>query len=203
MFAFSLFIISGAIIATLAIAKRMEEKKKRTPIVLRAVSHGDERIRAMHHELLLQYSRVKDKSAFWVKKQLPLKMKNLLAKLQGYVKEKSEVYLGDVRGSRLLKRPAGISEFFKNISDIEKGVGEIDETLPEEMRKDFQIETTVEKPIEVTETRIETVISTDIEEKPVRIVTTVEPKVAPNPAIKKKRAYKPRAKKLAVVEVAD
>ena len=202
MFTFSLFVLSGAIIATLAVSKRIEEKKKRTPIVLRAVSKGDERVREMHHELLHQYSRVKDKSAFWVKKQLPLKMKSTLNKLRAYVRERSEAYLGDVRGTRLLNRPDGISEFFKSISELEKGTGEINETLPAEITEHFHIEN-APKPIEVTETRIETIISSNTEEKPVHVVTAIEPAPAPAMTARKKRAYRPRTRKLAVVQVSD
>lgn len=202
MFTFSIFIFSGVIIASLTIAKRMEEKKRRSPIVLRAVSHGDESVRQMHHKLLHQYSRIKDKSAFWVKKQIPLKMKSLVNKLQTYAKEKGEAYLGNVRGSRLLQRSGGISEFFKNISEIEKGAGEINEALPKEIRSDFYLETAT-KPIEVTETRVATIITKEVEEKPVHLVTALEPEPVVNSIPKKRRTYKPRARKLAVVEVAE
>lgn len=204
MLPFALFIISGAVIAALALAKRIEEKRKRTPFILRAVSQGDERIRELHQEALRQYALAKNKSAFFLKKQLPLKLKSLAHKLQAYLKERGEDYFGDVRNSRLLKRPDGISEFFKSISEVEKGGGEINDTLPEELQRDFHIETTAEKPVEVTETKIETVVTTEVEERPVHIVTAVEP--APEPKIvkpRKKRVYKPRAKKLAVVEVLD
>jgi hypothetical protein len=200
MFPFALFVISGAMIATLTVAKRIEEKKKRTPLVLRVVSRSDERIRELHGEALRKYSQTKDKSAFWIKKQLPLKLKSLVNKMQAYAKEKGEEYLGDMRDSRLIKKSDGISEFFKNISEIEKGGGEINETLPEELREEFNIETSVERPVEVTETKVETIITTDVEERPVHMVT----EVAPEPVVvKKKRAYKPRVKKLAVLEVAD
>ncbi len=203
MVTFALFILSGTIIAVLAIAKRMEEKRRQTPLVLRAVSHGDERIRKFHHEALFQYSQAKDKSAFYLKKQLPLKLKSLINKLNAYAKEKGVEYFGDMRGARLLKKPDGISEFFKNISEIEKGTGEINESLPPELQEDFQVET-AEKPIEVTETRVETIVSTDIEEKPVHLVTELEPAPAAATAKpKRKRAYRPRVRKLAVLEVAE
>ncbi|MEK7135384.1 MAG: hypothetical protein AAB780_01625 [Patescibacteria group bacterium] len=195
MFTFSLFVISGVAIATLTVSKRIEEKKKQTPIVLRAVSKGDERVRALHHHALHQYSHGKDKFAFWFKKQLPLKLKSFWNRFQAYARERSTEYLGDVRGSRLLKKSDGISEFFKSVSEIEKGVGEINESLPQ----GFHIEEVSEKPIEVTESRVETITTNITEEKPVYIIA--EPEVAPAP--KKKRTYKPRMRKLAVVEVLD
>lgn len=203
MLTFALFLLSGAALATLTIAKRVEEKKKRTPAVLRAVSIGDERVRHLHNEILRQYSTAKEKSAFWVKKQLPLKVKSNLNKLHAYAKEKGVEYMGDMRDSRLIKKSDGISEFFKNISEIEKGTGEINESLPEGLENEFRIETSVEKPVEVKETRIETVISSEVEEKPVHVVTEMAPVVEIELKPKKKRAYKPRAKKLAVVEIAD
>lgn len=202
MFSFALFILSGAIIATLAVAKRMEEKKKRTPLVLRAVSRADARVRALHHEALHQYTQAKDKSAFYVKKQLPLKMKSLINKLNAYAKEKGAEYFGDMRGARLInKKPENISEFFKSMSEIEKGGGEINESLPADLQEDFAVET-AEKPVEVTETRVETIVTSNVEEKPVHMVTELEP--APEVVKpKRKRTYKPRVKKLAVVEVLD
>jgi len=202
MFSFALFILSGAIIVTLAVAKRVEEKKKRTPFVLRAVSKGDVRVREIHHEALRQYSEAKDKSSFYLRKQLPLKMKSLANKLQVYVKGRGTEYFGDIRGAKLLRKRDGISEFFKSISDIEKGKGKINETLPEDMREDFHVES-VPKQVEVSETKVETIITTEIEEKPVHIVTAVEPALVVEVKPKKKRVYKPRVRKLAVVQVTE
>ncbi len=129
MLPFSIFILSGVGIVTLTVAKRLEEKRRAQTIVLRAVSKGDERMRDIHHKALHHYSYSKEKFAFWFKKQLPLKLKSLWHKVQLYVREKSVEYLGDVRNSRLLKKSDGISEFFKNISEIEKGGGEINDEV--------------------------------------------------------------------------
>lgn len=127
MFAFSLFFFSGAVLVTLTVAKRLEEKKRRSNVVLRAVSTGDERMRRLHHEALHAYSDGKDKFSFWFKKQLPLKAKSLANKSLSYLHSTATKHFGDIRNSRLLKKSDGLSEFFKNISEIEKGGGEINE----------------------------------------------------------------------------
>lgn len=129
MLPFSIFILSGVGIVTLTVAKRLEEKKRHQTLVLRAVSRGDERMREIHHKALHHYSHSKDRFAFWFKKQLPLKLRSFWNRFQVYIGQKSVEYLGDVRNSRLLKKSDGISEFFKNISEIEKGAGEINESL--------------------------------------------------------------------------
>ena len=129
MLSFTIFILSGVGIATLTYAKRREEKHRTQTMVLRAVSRGDEHVCDLHHQALHHYSYTKEKFSFWMTKQLPLKLKNLWNKLQAYLKEKSLEYLGDVRNSRLLKKSDGISEFFKNISEVEKGGGEINDEV--------------------------------------------------------------------------
>lgn len=129
MLPFSIFILSGVGIVTLTVAKRLEEKKRHQTLVLRAVSRGDERVREIHHKALHHYSHSKEKFAFWFKKQLPLKVRSIWNRLKAYMGEKSVEYLGDMRNSRLLKKSDGISEFFKNISEIEKGGGEINDEV--------------------------------------------------------------------------
>ncbi|MDZ4205676.1 MAG: hypothetical protein U1C12_00450, partial [Patescibacteria group bacterium] len=62
---------------------------------------------------------------FFFKKQIPIHSRNSLNKLLTFLKKKKEQYVVSMRDSRLLKKSDGISEFFKNMSDIEKGNGEI------------------------------------------------------------------------------
>ncbi len=173
MFTFTLFVISGAIILTLTLSKRIEEKEKRTPIILRAISKGDESVRSLHHEALHQYTHGKDKFAFWFKKQLPLKLKGFWNRVKIYTRERSNEYMRDMRSSKLLKKSDGISEFFKSISEIEKGTGEINESWP-------------------TENEV------------VPITPSITPsQTIPSKVVKKKRVYKPRVKKLSVIEMPD
>lgn len=129
MLPFSIFILSGVGIVTLTISKRLEERRKTSVFLLKAVSRGDERVREIHHKALHHYFHGKDRFAFWFKKQMPLKLRSLWNRFRTHMQEKSVTYLGDVRNSRLLKKPDGISEFFKNISEIEKGAGEINDEV--------------------------------------------------------------------------
>jgi hypothetical protein len=204
MFTFSLFILSGAMIVIIALAKRREEKKKKSVFLLKIISIGDERIRHLRHEGLHFYSQGKEKFSFWIKKQLPLKLKSLTNRFQAYIGEKSVEYLGDVRNTRLLKRSDGISEFFKNISDIEKGNGELHD--------DYQ---RIEEDIEVTETKV-------VEPEATQVTATASPiepvHVAPEipetptviatiPRVKakttRKRTSTPRRRRVQVMEVLD
>lgn len=131
MLSFSLFILSGAALITLALAKRYEEKKRKSIFILKAISKGDERARDSLVRLLHFYSIGKEKAEIFIKKQLPLRTKNWRYKSISYLKENAAKYLGDMRNSKLIKRSDGISEFFKNISEIEKGNGEINEVYTE------------------------------------------------------------------------
>jgi len=49
--------------------------------------------------------------------------------MTSFLKERREQYVNIMRDSRLLKKSDGISEFFKNMSDVEKGNGEIHDTF--------------------------------------------------------------------------
>ncbi|MEK7227396.1 MAG: hypothetical protein AAB641_00705 [Patescibacteria group bacterium] len=129
MITFATFIFSGIALATLTLTKRVEERRKTGVFLLKLISKGDERVRELHHKSLHLYSTGKEKTAFFVKKQLPMRSKNSLHKLYAKLSEQTKKYMGDIRDSRLLKKSDGISEFFKNMSSIEKGKGEIHEDL--------------------------------------------------------------------------
>ena len=192
MITFVLFAVSGVAIITITAAKRMGERKKTTVLILRLISLGDERLRGLHHEALRHYSSGKDKFGFWFKKQLPLKLKSFLNRFLTYAREKSVEYLGDMRGSRLLKRSDGISEFFKNISEIEKGGGEINDTL-ETITDDFYIQTSVERHAEAERMRAEALV-----------IETVETNVSKKSrAPRKKTATSRSSKNVPVLEVLD
>ncbi len=124
-----IFILSGVALMSLTLAKRVEMKSKRPSFLLKLVSKGDEHARVAYHEALHFYSEGKHRAAFFVKKQLPLKAKSYVNKGVSYVKAKGEERFGNMRNSRLIKRDGGISEFFKTISEMEKGAGEINESL--------------------------------------------------------------------------
>jgi hypothetical protein len=124
-----IFIFSGLVLALLLVAKRVEEKKRKTVFVLKLISKGDERVRELHHEAVHFYSIGKEKAQFFIQKQLPRYSKSSLNKVLARVEENLEKYLLSLRDSRLLKKSDGISEFFKTMSEVEKGGGEINEDI--------------------------------------------------------------------------
>ena len=95
--------------------------------ILRAISKGDAHIRDFHHKTALFYLDGKEKTSFILNRQIPIHSKNLSNKLVSFLKEKRERYTNNMRDSRLLRKSDGMSEFFKNMSDLEKGNGEIND----------------------------------------------------------------------------
>lgn len=134
MIAFPLFVISGVCVGILLISKRIEEKRHRTVSVLRAISTGEERLHELRVRLLNFYAETKERFTFVVKKQLPIRARSYFYKTLAYLEEKLEDHIGDIRNSRLIKRSDGISEYFKNISEIERGVGEIHDSISVEVK---------------------------------------------------------------------
>jgi hypothetical protein len=124
---FIIFIVSGAVVASLLLAKLLEQKTRKSFLPLSLISKGDAQVREMSHSTAELYSDFKEHAAFFVRKQLPLHAKSLYYKSLDYSKERMEYYIGNIRGSRLLKKSDGISEFFRSI-EIEKGAGEIHDT---------------------------------------------------------------------------
>ena len=173
MIAISLFTLSGVILAVIMIAKRMEERKKTGVFILKAISRGDALVREFHHQAVHLYSTGKEKAVFFVKKQVPMHSKISLIKVLNILKDRTERHIGNIRDSRLLKKSDGISEFFKNMNEVEKGAGEINESYFEEGKIDIE-------PI--------------IESIPV-VEEVLE---IPKPKTVRKRTYTPRKKKVSV-----
>jgi len=129
MIIISIFTISGLSIVTLVVAKMLEEKHKKSFFISKAISKGDTHIREFHHRAVRLYSEGKEKMMFIYNRQIPIHSKNSLNKMTSFLKERREQYVNNMRDSRLLKKSDGISEFFKNMSDVEKGNGEIHDTF--------------------------------------------------------------------------
>ncbi len=136
------FFFSGAVMVVLMIAKRIEEKKRKTLYVLRLISRGDEYCRKLHARVLGSYSSGKERAYFMVAKQLPRYSRSSLNKAVSRLEDKMSQYLERLRDSHLLKKDEGISEYFKSISEVEKGGGEInqeafvvEEPKPKRIRK--------------------------------------------------------------------
>lgn len=121
----SIFAVSGLSIALLIVAKSMEERRKKPLFISNAISKGDIHIRKLYHTAVNLYSEGREKIFFFFKKQIPMHSRNSLNKTITFLKEKKDKYTDNMRDSRLLKKSDGISEFFKNMSDVEKGNGVI------------------------------------------------------------------------------
>ncbi|HEY4528411.1 MAG TPA: hypothetical protein VJJ48_01105 [Candidatus Paceibacterota bacterium] len=121
----SLFILSGLTIALLTLAKRFELKGRKAVFLLRTISRGDDRAKDLHHKFLHFYAVGKDKLVFFLLKSLPMKLKKKALVVLAHIGEKGEKYFGNMRNSRLIRREEGLSQFFKNIGEVEKGNGEI------------------------------------------------------------------------------
>ena len=123
----AIFTVSGLAILTLVSAKSLERKRRKPFFILTLISRGDIHVRALYHKAVHLYSDSKEKTWFLLKKQVPIHSRNSLNKLLSFIREKREQYVGKMRDSRLLKKPDGMSEFFKSMSDVEKGNGEIND----------------------------------------------------------------------------
>jgi hypothetical protein len=121
------FALSGAVIVAIILAKLREDRSKRKPAFLRLISLGDERARTLSHELAHRYTELKDEADFFINKELPFKTRNFVNRTNQAIKERFDKYVGDIRGSRLMKRPDGLNEFYKSLSEKENG--RIDETM--------------------------------------------------------------------------
>lgn len=134
MASIAIFAFSGLAIFSIIAAKILESKMKRPFFVLSIISKGDVLVRNAYHKLADLYLEWKEKLALILTKQLPLRARNEFNKLVASIKTLTERHVGNVRNSRLLKKSDGISEFYKNISEIEKGNGEINDTLEDGFR---------------------------------------------------------------------
>jgi len=122
-----IFTISGMIVFLLPLAKRLESKQGKSFLIFRLISKGDFYVREIYHWMMHLYFEGKERSSFLIKRQIPLHSKNFSNKLTVYLREKRIQYFNNMRDSRLLKKSDGISEFFKNMSNLEKGNGEIND----------------------------------------------------------------------------
>lgn len=132
----TIFSISGLSLLLLLTAKRLEEKRKRPFFIFSLISKGDARMRRVYQRLIHVYFDSKENFLFFLEKQLPIHSRNSKNKILSYLKEKRAQYVNNMRDARLLKKSDGISEFFKSISNIEKGNGEIHDTIENARQND-------------------------------------------------------------------
>ncbi|PIP55851.1 MAG: hypothetical protein CO183_00070 [Candidatus Zambryskibacteria bacterium CG_4_9_14_3_um_filter_42_9] len=136
MTSITIFTISGLAIFILVAIKSLEEKRKQNFFAMGLISKWDKQTRRFYQRIIHLYSDGKERTALFFKRQIPMHSRNLFNKLVYFLKGQREFYFGNIRDSRLLKKPDGISEFFKNMSKVEKGNGEINDTY----RDSFQNE---------------------------------------------------------------
>lgn len=201
-----LFILAGIVIATLLLAKRIEEKRRKNVFFLRVISRGDVKIRELHNNVVRLYSTSKEKTSFFVGRQLPRYSRSSLNKAVAKFEENMQVYLERLRDSKIIKKKdAGISEFFKNMSEVEKGTGEINDNIyigeTEPIREEV-VDAVDETPIQTVEIELEINEPIASPYVPEPMAESTEP-VIEKPKVKKPRAPRkaPTKRKLKVVEV--
>ncbi len=193
----SLFILAGIVIATLLVAKRIEEKRRKNVLLLRVISRGDVKIRELHHEAVRLYSITKEKTAFLVSKQIPRYSKSSLNRVLARLEENTQAYLERLRDSKIIKKKdEDISDFFKSMSEVEKGGGEINDNIyigdAEPIKEDVMVEEEVR--FEISEP-----IASPYSPEPMAESTVA---VIEEPKVKKPRApRKTTSRKLKITEV--
>jgi len=136
MTSIAIFSISGLAIVSLLVAKKWGEKRRKRFLILDIISKGDIRIRRLYHLTVHFYSEGREYLLFFFKKQISMHSRNSLNKLLTFLRKKRGQYVESMRDSRLLKKSDGISEFFKNMSNIEKGNGEIHDSVGRDSQDD-------------------------------------------------------------------
>ena len=109
-------------------AKLIEEKRHKQIFVLGIISMGNESVRRYTRLITHKYSEFRTRLELTLSKRLPNQFKVLSNRAGNFLKEYVEYYTEKARNSRLLKRNGGISEFFKSISEVERGGGTINES---------------------------------------------------------------------------
>ncbi len=131
-----IFTVSGLLILTMVAAKKLEENRGKPLFFSNLILRGDVRMREFYHQAVHFYSEGKAKTLFFFQKQIPMRSRNSFNKLLAFLKEKKGQYVNRMRDSRLLKKSDGISEFFKNMSNVEKGNGEINDVYQDGSQED-------------------------------------------------------------------
>jgi len=121
----AIFAFSGTMVLLLPVAKHLGQGRENPFIIFRLISRGETHAREIYHTTIHLYTEWKERLTLLFKKKIYLYSRNILNKLSTFVEEKRLEYLNNMRDSKLLKRQDGISEFYKNMSSVEKGNGEI------------------------------------------------------------------------------
>jgi hypothetical protein len=102
-------------------AKIWEEKNRKSFFLLRGISKGDTHIREFSQNAAHRYADMKEELKFMIKRQVPLHTRNIANKSYSLIQEKSNKFISDLKEGKLFGRKnEGISEFLKDISEMEK-----------------------------------------------------------------------------------
>jgi len=128
-------------IIILITGKMWEEKNRKSFFLLRWISKGDERFREFSQSSAHKYADLKEDAGFLIKRQVPLHTRNIANKTYAMFQEKGNKFLSDLKEGKLFGRKnEGISEFLKDISEMEKENGQ---TLDEDREGSQNDETLV------------------------------------------------------------
>src|SRR5690606_463017 len=122
-----IFAVSGIAILFLFAAKGFEMRRRKPSMFLHIAKRADTKTGALYFKLLHFYSDSKEKTHLFLNRQAPMKIKSAMVKFGTFLKERREEYLMKMRDARILKKNSGISEFYKNLSNIDKGNGKIED----------------------------------------------------------------------------
>jgi hypothetical protein len=121
MLTLTTFIVSGVMIVILLAGKVWEEKNRKSFFLLRWISKGDERFREFSQTSAHKYADLKEEAGFIIKRQVPLHTRNIANKTYSQIEEKSKKFLSNLKEGKLFGgKSEGISEFLKDISEMEK-----------------------------------------------------------------------------------
>ena len=130
MIATSFFFISGLAIILLLV---------RPFFISNTISKSDRHARNFYHRVVHFYSVGRERTLFLLRNQVPMHSRNSRNKLLAFLRERRKQYINNMRDSKLLKKSDGMSEFFKNMSNIEKGNGEIHEEYEDPSSNDHLV----------------------------------------------------------------
>lgn len=143
------FIVSGAVIVLLLIAKKLSMSKGEQVFVLKIIAKTDKLTREIYHRMVHYYSEIREGTIHFLDKKAGMYLRNLYNKLVSYVDEKRDLYTYNMRNTKLLKGShSDISEFLKNVSDVEKGNGKIEEIMHDSRSSEENVSQKEDKKVE-------------------------------------------------------
>jgi hypothetical protein len=148
-----IFALTGAVIVLLIAAKSFELKRGKHFVIFRLISLGDSSLRALLHSSATLYTTAKERTLFFLKKQLPLKTRSYWNRLLAFLKDKTDKNLVRMRDIKIIRpRKQNISEFFRNLPKKETG-GTINHVLETPKEGSLSKHEVIEQSQSVVETQ--------------------------------------------------